>query len=54
MFQNVDNFKVEGGGIINGNGNTWWKKSCKINKDLVSTLCLLISFQYPGLLRNCD
>ncbi|KAL5718914.1 hypothetical protein ACHQM5_011768 [Ranunculus cassubicifolius] len=34
VFQNVQNFKVEGGGIINGNGNIWWKNSCKINKSL--------------------
>ncbi|KAF9602973.1 hypothetical protein IFM89_032976 [Coptis chinensis] len=34
MFQNVQNFKVEGGGTINGNGQIWWKNSCKINKSL--------------------
>ncbi|PKH89666.1 hypothetical protein CRG98_049889, partial [Punica granatum] len=29
---NLDSFTVEGGGIINGNGQKWWKKSCKIDK----------------------
>ncbi|TYI13113.1 hypothetical protein ES332_A08G036100v1 [Gossypium tomentosum] len=30
-FVNVQNLRVEGGGIINGNGRTWWQNSCKIN-----------------------
>ncbi|XP_039041304.1 polygalacturonase-like [Hibiscus syriacus] len=33
-FDNVENLRVEGGGTINGNGRTWWEKSCKINKAL--------------------
>ncbi|XP_021280675.1 polygalacturonase [Herrania umbratica] len=33
-FNNVQNLRVVGGGIINGNGRTWWEKSCKINKAL--------------------
>ncbi|KAF8010058.1 hypothetical protein BT93_J0892 [Corymbia citriodora subsp. variegata] len=28
-FENLQNLRVEGGGYINGNGETWWKKSCK-------------------------
>lgn len=32
VFDNVRNFKVEGSGTINGNGATWWKRSCKIDK----------------------
>ncbi|KAF6158576.1 hypothetical protein GIB67_040090 [Kingdonia uniflora] len=32
IFQNIQNFKVEGGGVINGNGKIWWKNSCKTNK----------------------
>ncbi|KAK6151296.1 hypothetical protein DH2020_013931 [Rehmannia glutinosa] len=32
IFDNVENLVVEGGGTINGNGNIWWKNSCKINK----------------------
>ncbi|KAF5193241.1 Polygalacturonase [Thalictrum thalictroides] len=34
VFQKVQNFRVEGGGTINGNGNIWWKNSCKINTAL--------------------
>ncbi|XP_043693413.1 polygalacturonase-like [Telopea speciosissima] len=34
IFKNIENFLVEGGGTINGNGNIWWKNSCKINKKL--------------------
>ncbi|KAB2022336.1 hypothetical protein ES319_D07G202500v1 [Gossypium barbadense] len=33
-FDKVQNLRVEGGGIINGNGRTWWENSCKINKAL--------------------
>ncbi|KAL4312289.1 hypothetical protein GQ457_01G052280 [Hibiscus cannabinus] len=33
-FDNVQNLRVEGGGTIDGNGRTWWEKSCKINKAL--------------------
>ncbi|PON34761.1 Glycoside hydrolase [Parasponia andersonii] len=34
VFESVKDLVVEGGGTINGNGNTWWKHSCKINKSL--------------------
>ncbi|GMI74138.1 QUARTET 2 [Hibiscus trionum] len=34
FFDNVQNLRVEGEGIINGNGRTWWLKSCKINTTL--------------------
>ncbi|KAF5185831.1 Polygalacturonase [Thalictrum thalictroides] len=34
VFQYVQNFRVEGGGTINGNGDIWWKNSCKINTAL--------------------
>ncbi|XP_058075554.1 polygalacturonase-like [Magnolia sinica] len=33
-FRNVQNLRVQGGGTINGNGEMWWKNSCKINKAL--------------------
>ncbi|XP_052193270.1 polygalacturonase [Diospyros lotus] len=33
-FENLQNFKVEGRGTINGNGQIWWAKSCKVNKNL--------------------
>ncbi|CAA0812746.1 Polygalacturonase ADPG1 [Striga hermonthica] len=31
-FDRVQNLVVTGGGTINGNGNIWWKNSCKTNK----------------------
>ncbi|KAK9192303.1 hypothetical protein WN943_020919 [Citrus x changshan-huyou] len=34
VFENVNNFRVEGGGTIDGNGKVWWRKSCKVNKSL--------------------
>ncbi|KAJ8748788.1 hypothetical protein K2173_011343 [Erythroxylum novogranatense] len=34
VFQNVENFRVKGGGTINGSGKIWWKNSCKINESL--------------------
>ncbi|XP_057498148.1 polygalacturonase-like [Actinidia eriantha] len=34
VFENIQNFKVQGGGTINGNGRVWWRNSCKINKSL--------------------
>ncbi|XP_065871930.1 polygalacturonase [Euphorbia lathyris] len=32
VFHNVQNLRVKGGGIINGNGRTWWINSCKFDK----------------------
>ncbi|KAK8961302.1 Polygalacturonase-2 [Platanthera guangdongensis] len=32
LFNNIENLSVGGGGIVNGNGKTWWQKSCKIDK----------------------
>ncbi|GLT37076.1 hypothetical protein SLA2020_114120 [Shorea laevis] len=34
LFSNVQNLRVDGGGIINGNGKIWWQNSCKVNKKL--------------------
>ncbi|CAI9103055.1 OLC1v1001483C1 [Oldenlandia corymbosa var. corymbosa] len=31
-FENLINFNVDGGGVISGNGQVWWPKSCKIDK----------------------
>ncbi|KAL9261999.1 Polygalacturonase-like protein [Drosera capensis] len=31
VFKDVNNLKVKGGGIIDGNGKIWWEKSCKKN-----------------------
>ncbi|XP_015089361.1 polygalacturonase-2 [Solanum pennellii] len=33
-FDSVQNLVVGGGGTINGNGQVWWPRSCKINKSL--------------------
>jgi polygalacturonase len=32
VFRGVDGLTVDGGGAIDGNGETWWKNSCKVNK----------------------
>ncbi|KAI4372853.1 hypothetical protein MLD38_011037 [Melastoma candidum] len=34
LFENLDNFRVEGGGSIDGNGQRWWQNSCKTNPKL--------------------
>ncbi|CAA7387931.1 unnamed protein product [Spirodela intermedia] len=31
LFNGVKNLTVKGGGIINGNGQVWWKISCKVD-----------------------
>ncbi|EXC20044.1 hypothetical protein L484_015722 [Morus notabilis] len=40
LFDGVDNLVLEGcgSGTLNGNGETWWKHSCKLNKSLALTL----------------
>ncbi|XP_009354806.3 polygalacturonase [Pyrus x bretschneideri] len=38
LFTNLTNFRVEGGGTINGNGRKWWLNSCKVNESLPCTL----------------
>ncbi|PWA57579.1 polygalacturonase [Artemisia annua] len=30
--ERVDNLVLEGGGVIDGNGDIWWKTSCKVDK----------------------
>jgi polygalacturonase len=37
MFQGISDLTVTGGGTINGNGEIWWKNSCKTNKALPCT-----------------
>uniref|UniRef100_A0ACD5WF04 Uncharacterized protein n=1 Tax=Avena sativa TaxID=4498 RepID=A0ACD5WF04_AVESA len=37
MIQAVTGLTVTGGGTINGNGDIWWKNSCKTNKALPCT-----------------
>ncbi|KAL3380740.1 hypothetical protein AABB24_001071 [Solanum stoloniferum] len=34
LFQNMENFIVEGVGSIDGNGQVWWKSSCKVDKTI--------------------
>lgn len=34
-FEDVTNMDVFGGGTIDGNGEVWWKNSCKIKKTKV-------------------
>ncbi|KAK2637046.1 hypothetical protein Ddye_031838 [Dipteronia dyeriana] len=34
VFENVNNFRVDGSGTIDGSGRIWWQNSCKINKNL--------------------
>ncbi|KAJ8899228.1 hypothetical protein K2173_012404 [Erythroxylum novogranatense] len=31
-FLNLESFRVEGGGTIDGNGKIWWRETCKIKK----------------------
>ncbi|XP_020580021.1 polygalacturonase-like [Phalaenopsis equestris] len=38
LFSHVDNLIVGGGGTINGNGQVWWPKSCKIDKSQPCTV----------------
>ncbi|KAE8673545.1 Polygalacturonase [Hibiscus syriacus] len=38
-FDNVQNLRVEGGGIINGNGRTWWLNSSYIASSVVFQPC---------------
>ncbi|XP_015881617.3 polygalacturonase QRT2-like [Ziziphus jujuba] len=37
VFQKLQNFRVEGGGLFDGNGRIWWQDSCKLNKSLPCT-----------------
>ncbi|MFQ6665907.1 hypothetical protein Gotur_032461 [Gossypium turneri] len=50
-FDNVENLRVEGGGIIDGNGKTWWEKSCKVNKALPCKEAPTVSFSISVLLQ---
>ncbi|CAM0958100.1 unnamed protein product [Alopecurus aequalis] len=34
VFNNVDRLTVTGGGTIDGNGESWWKNSCRVDKKL--------------------
>lgn len=46
MFRNVDRLTVTGDGTIDGNGETWWKSSCRVDNKLKCTnapMALLLS-----------
>nr|XP_016508200.1 PREDICTED: polygalacturonase-like isoform X1 [Nicotiana tabacum] len=43
LFQNMENFTVEGVGSIDGNGEVWWKYSCKIDKTIPCNAKTLIA-----------
>ncbi|XP_054796912.1 polygalacturonase-like [Prosopis cineraria] len=34
MFESLQKLTVQGGGTVNGNGDTWWQNSCKTNPSL--------------------
>jgi polygalacturonase len=46
VFRQVDRLTVNGGGAVDGNGETWWKNSCKINKALVRACMHLFYLLY--------
>ncbi|CAD6207203.1 unnamed protein product [Miscanthus lutarioriparius] len=55
VFRQVDRLTVNGGGTVDGNGETWWKNSCKINKALpCKEAPTALSFHYCTSLRVQD
>ncbi|KMS95636.1 hypothetical protein BVRB_006470 [Beta vulgaris subsp. vulgaris] len=32
VFKKINNIRVQGGGVIDGNGKIWWQNSCKVDK----------------------
>lgn len=44
LFKNVAALDVEGGGTINGNGEPWWHRSCKIDTSRVRTSACMPHF----------
>ncbi|KAF8776431.1 hypothetical protein HU200_003124 [Digitaria exilis] len=55
VFRSVDKLTVNGGGAIDGNGETWWKHSCKINKAMpCKEAPTALSFHYCTSLRVED
>ncbi|CAA2983098.1 polygalacturonase-like [Olea europaea subsp. europaea] len=49
IFDSVQDLMLEGGKIINGNGNVWWKNSCKIDKSKALTLYKCKNLVVKGL-----
>ncbi|OEL16145.1 Polygalacturonase [Dichanthelium oligosanthes] len=55
VFRSIDKLTINGGGAIDGNGETWWKNSCKINKALpCKEAPTALSFHYCTSLRVQD
>lgn len=42
QFSSISGLTIEGGGVINGQGQDWWAKSCKVNKQQVSVLFIVL------------
>ncbi|GJN22933.1 hypothetical protein PR202_gb10542 [Eleusine coracana subsp. coracana] len=52
VFRGVNKLTVNGGGTVDGSGETWWKNSCKINKALpCKEAPTALSFHYCTNLR---
>ncbi|KAJ1293085.1 hypothetical protein BS78_01G041300 [Paspalum vaginatum] len=52
VFRSVDRLTVSGGGAVDGNGETWWKHSCKVNKAMpCKEAPTALSFHYCTSLR---
>ncbi|XP_071720440.1 polygalacturonase-like isoform X2 [Rutidosis leptorrhynchoides] len=45
----VDNLVIQGGGVIDGNGDFWWNQSCKVDKSLALTLSKCTSLTLDNL-----
>ncbi|XP_066333294.1 polygalacturonase ADPG2-like [Miscanthus floridulus] len=55
VFRQVDWLTVNGGGAVDGNGETWWKTSCKTNKALpCKEAPTALSFHFCTSLRVQD
>ncbi|KAJ1293084.1 hypothetical protein BS78_01G041200 [Paspalum vaginatum] len=55
VFRGVDGLTVNGGGSIDGSGETWWENSCKTNKALpCKEAPTALSFHYCTGLRVQD
>ncbi|KAK3145729.1 hypothetical protein QOZ80_3BG0256630 [Eleusine coracana subsp. coracana] len=55
VFRGVNKLTVNGGGTVDGSGETWWKNSCKINKALpCKEAPTALSFHYCTNLRVED
>ncbi|XP_019186452.1 PREDICTED: polygalacturonase QRT2-like [Ipomoea nil] len=48
-FSDLKNFMVDGGGVIDGNGQKWWKDSCKVQK---SEICDRGDIPYAVTFQN--